>query len=53
MTVHDVAAYLQVHEMTVYRWFNKGVLPAFKVGSQWRTKRSALEASLGAKEGVQ
>jgi len=30
MTTKEIAKYLGVHEMTVYRWLKKGVLPGLK-----------------------
>ncbi len=43
MTVHDVAAYLNVDEKTVYRLSQRGELPGFKVAGHWRFKRSDLD----------
>jgi excisionase family DNA binding protein len=34
--VRDVAAYLGVARITVYRLAEKGKIPACKVGGQWR-----------------
>ncbi len=42
--VDAVAAYLDIHPMTVYRWCRDGRLPALKVGKSWRVTRPALEA---------
>jgi excisionase family DNA binding protein len=41
--VDAVAAYLDIHPMTVYRWCRDGRLPALKVGKSWRVTRPALE----------
>ena len=53
MTTKEIAKYLGVHEMTVYRWLKKGVLPGFKIGGRWRSKKDLLDAflvkSIGAK----
>ena len=46
MTTKEVAKYLGVHEMTVYRWLKKGVLPGFKIGGRWRSKKDLLDAFL-------
>ena len=43
MTTGEVARYLRVDKYTIYRLVAKGKLPAFKVGNQWRFKRSILE----------
>lgn len=44
--VDAVAAYLDVHPMTIYRWCRDGRLPALKVGKAWRVPRPALEEFL-------
>ena len=44
MTVHDVAAFLNVDEKTIYRLAQKGDLPGFKVSGSWRFQRPDLEA---------
>lgn len=43
MTAKQVAKYLGFHEMTIYRMFQKGTLPAFKVGGHWRSSRRILD----------
>ena len=35
MTTKEIAKYLGVHEMTVYRWLKKGILPGFKIGDTY------------------
>ncbi len=46
MTTKEIAKYLGVHEMTVYRWLKKGVLPGFKIGGRWRSKKDLLDSYL-------
>ena len=43
MTTDEVARYLRVDKYTIYRLVSQKKLPAFKVGNQWRFKRSILE----------
>ena len=43
MTVEEVAEYLRVSERTVYEWAQKGEIPAGKLGTTWRFKRSEIE----------
>lgn len=60
MTVEEVAAFIRVSERTVYDWAQNGVIPAGKLGSTWRFKRSEVQkwvdrrlnsgASLGASD---
>ena len=42
MTITQVADYLQMNEMTVYKLAQERKLPAFKIGSHWRVKREDL-----------
>lgn len=44
MTVQDVAAYLNVDPKIVYRLANRGELPGFKVGGNWRSQKEDLDA---------
>ena len=46
MSTQEISKYLGVHEMTVYRWLKKGVLPGFKVGGRWRSKKDVLDSFL-------
>ena len=43
MGVEEVAGYLGVGRVTVYRWCREGRLPCLKVGKSWRVRREALE----------
>ncbi|MDR5695686.1 MAG: helix-turn-helix domain-containing protein [Armatimonadota bacterium] len=46
MTVEQVAAYLQLSKMTVYKFIREGKLPAAKIGKSYRIRRSDVEAFL-------
>ena len=43
MGVEEVAGYLGVGRVTVYRWCRERRLPCLKVGKSWRVRRGALE----------
>jgi excisionase family DNA binding protein len=43
MTVEEVAKYLRVHTMTIYRLIQRGDLPALRVGRGWRFKKDQIE----------
>jgi excisionase family DNA binding protein len=43
LTIRDVAEYLKVTEKTVYGLAQKGIIPGFKVGGQWRFKREDID----------
>ena len=46
MTLREVARYLGLHAMTVYKLTREGRVPAAKIGGQWRFKRDVLDAWL-------
>jgi excisionase family DNA binding protein len=41
--VEEVAEYLGVGTVTVYRWCREERLPCLKIGRSWRIQREALE----------
>ena len=43
LTISDVATYLKVTEKTLYALTQRGDLPGFKVGGQWRFRRTAID----------
>ena len=43
MTVEEVARYLRVHTMTIYRLIQRGDLPAMRVGRGWRFKKDQID----------
>ena len=43
LEVPEIARYLRVSAVTVYRWCKEGKLPCLKLGHHWRVRRSVLE----------
>jgi len=43
LTVKDVADYLDVHPMTIYKYVKGGKIPAFKVGASWRIRNDSMQ----------
>jgi excisionase family DNA binding protein len=50
LSVEEVAEYLGVVPMTVYRWCRESRLPCLKIGRVWRIRREALEDFLKSAE---
>jgi len=46
LTAIQVAQYLKIDKFTVYRLVSQKKIPAFKVGNQWRFKRTLIDAWL-------
>jgi excisionase family DNA binding protein len=42
-TIKELATHLRVHPTTIYRLLRQGHLPGFRVGSNWRFRRSLIE----------
>ena len=42
-TVQELAQYLRMRPITIYKHASKGDLPAFKVGATWRFKKSSID----------
>lgn len=51
MTVKEVAEYLKLHHMTVYKLVQKGKIPATKVGGSWRFKKEIIDKWLKSNQG--
>ena len=49
MTVKEAAEYLGIKPSTLYKYIKQGVIPAFKIGSLWRFKKSALDRWISKK----
>ena len=43
MTVAELSVYLRVHRSTIYRLLKKGDLPAFRIGSDWRSNVEEID----------
>lgn len=43
-SVDEIAKHLRVSKETIYRWLEKGKIPAYRVGKQWRFKATEVDA---------
>ncbi|MFH1782636.1 MAG: helix-turn-helix domain-containing protein [Candidatus Omnitrophota bacterium] len=43
LTIKDVAEFLDIHPMTVYKYVKGGKLPAFKIGTSWRVRKDSIK----------
>lgn len=43
LSVEQVAEYLGISKETVYRWLEKGIVPAHRVGKLWRFHSSEID----------
>lgn len=42
LTLQEVAVYLRVNRVTVWRWCKQGTIPAVRIGRSWRVHRDDL-----------
>ena len=50
MEAREVADYLRLHLFTIHRLAREAQLPGFKIGNDWRFKRSSVEAWIRKQE---
>ena len=43
MTINDVASFLKLSKITIYKLIKRGELPAFREGNSWRFYRDKIE----------
>jgi len=49
-TVQELAQYLRMKPITIYKHAAKGQLPGFKVGATWRFKKSSIDKWIEERE---
>ena len=49
-TVQEVAKYLRMQPVTIYKHAKYGKLPCFKVGANWRFKKSTIDRWISDQE---
>ena len=49
LTIEEVSKYLRISDRTVYDWAQKGEIPAGKIGTVWRFKKSEIERWVNAR----
>lgn len=42
-TLQEISKFLQIHEMTIYRWIKAGKIPARRVGGRWRFSMKEID----------
>ena len=52
LKVREVAIKLNVSEKTIYKWLNKGILPAGRIGKTWIIDEHSIEKLLSSSYGT-
>lgn len=42
-TVQELAEYLRMKPITIYKHASRGKLPGFKIGAKWRFKKTSID----------
>lgn len=50
MTIREVADYLKMKVVTIYKHAQGGKIPGFKVGSNWRFKKETIDDWIASQE---
>ena len=43
LTAKEVAEYLQLTEITIYKYATEGKIPGYKIGSRWRFEKEKID----------
>jgi excisionase family DNA binding protein len=46
MTPKEVANYLRMGVLTVYKYAKQGTIPSFRIGTSWRFNKNKIDAAL-------
>ena len=52
MTPKEVASYLKLSVLTVYKHAKQGTLPGFRIGNSWRFDKNKIDAALLSSQNV-
>ena len=52
LTTKELAEYLKLTEVTIYKYANEGKIPGFKIGSRWRFDKDQIDDLLKNEEAV-
>ncbi len=52
MTSKEVANYLRMGVLTVYKHAKQGTIPSFRIGNSWRFDKNKIDAALMGEENI-
>jgi excisionase family DNA binding protein len=52
MTPKEVASYLKMSVLTVYKHAKQGTIPSFRIGTSWRFDKNKIDAALLGEENI-
>ena len=51
LTAKELAVYLKLTEVTIYKYANEGKIPGLKIGNRWRFDKDQIDELLVASKG--
>ena len=51
ITAKELAKYLQLTEVTIYKYVTEGKIPGMKIGSRWRFEKEKIDDLINNKKG--
>ena len=51
ITVKELAKYLQLTEVTIYKYASEGKIPGMKIGSRWRFEQDKIDDLIKNEDG--
>lgn len=51
LTAKELAEYLKLTEVTIYKYVSEGKIPGIKVGSRWRFEKDKIDDLLNNEDG--
>ena len=51
ITAKELATYLQLTEVTIYKYVTEGKIPGMKIGSRWRFEKEKIDDLINNKKG--
>ena len=52
LTAKELADYLKLTEVTIYKYANEGKIPGFKIGNRWRFDKEQIDDLMSIEEGI-
>ena len=52
LTAKELADYLKLTEVTIYKYANEGKIPGFKIGNRWRFDKEQIDDLMSIEDGI-
>ena len=52
LTAKELADYLKLTEVTIYKYANEGKIPGFKIGNRWRFDKEQIDDLMSIEDAI-